>query len=218
MFAKPSASRAVIVASITLAVGAFAVPPALAGSDVRPTGLTVERGSGELRVKLEGTMVGRIASGRIVLRGHDRDGAPLDPPANCQPIPDDDRSPIGPDGTIRCQGQQLRLGLFGADFRLSVSGRGINLSIVGNGTVSLKGRGTALRVGDKPTPWTSKWQTFRLGAGVSSTLRSASEIANDGAANTTAHASNAGVDPVVGDDITGASGTLLELVLTALGF
>jgi hypothetical protein len=132
--------------------------------------LTVEDGRGTVSVQARGGVIGRIERGTITIFD-------LTPEDDYDPVVFGDDQPIAlvGDTGIRYRGAGIRYRLIGGSFRIVVNGRGIDLSVVGKGSGTLKGEtldpglysldGADCRkdaASCKPLPDVAK--TFRLGA------------------------------------------------------
>ncbi len=123
----------------TVAVLGFALPAA-AGAGVRGPGdgtLSVLDGRGTFAVRAQGGIIGTFARGRVVITDPDpNDGTgPI--------VTGDDWHRDRSDTTTVYGGTHVRFRLIGGSFKIRVIGTGVNLSVVGRGTVSLTGEGTA---------------------------------------------------------------------------
>ena len=133
--------------------------------------LSVEDGRGKVTVEARGGFIGRIAAGPVTIH----DLTPGDPN---QPIVFGDDRPVrfvGPTG-IQYGGMGLRFRLAGGRYRVIVQGRGIDLSVVGKGTGTIKSDGLAgpgiysldgddcRRTPDKCRPLPDAKRLFVLGA------------------------------------------------------
>ena len=123
----------------TVAVLGFALPAA-AGAGVRGPGdgtLSVLDGRGTFAVRAQGGIIGTFVRGRVVITDPDpNDGTgPI--------VTGDDWHRDRSDTTTVYGGTHVRFRLIGGSFKIRVIGTGVNLSVVGRGTVSLTGEGTA---------------------------------------------------------------------------
>jgi hypothetical protein len=145
--------RARLVLSTLLVLGAgLATTASAAGDDGT---LAVTGATGLVQIKATGAVVGRITgSGKVRITDPDpTDGSTL----QIQQCPDKTNvsaTTADPDDkTIVCSGTDIRFRLVGGAFRLTVSGVGINLSVVGRGhfllagTVKMAGAGETYTVG-----------------------------------------------------------------------
>jgi hypothetical protein len=149
---------------VPLAVLALALPAAAGAvrNDPGDGTLAIKDGRGTFTFAARGGVIGSFAHGSVVIT---------------DPIPDDGTGPIvsGDDWSVyRSEtttvygGTRVRFRLIGGRFRIKVQGTGINLSLVGKGQVTLKGKGTdddgtySLN-GGSATPIPDVWQ-FLLSA------------------------------------------------------
>jgi hypothetical protein len=128
----------IIFASLLVLSGVFATA-ASAGADDGT--LSVVNEEGYVSVNATGTVIGRVtdyATVRIVDLDTTDGGVPII--GHCPgrqnisaltPDPDDK--------TIRCTGEDIRFRIVGGAFRVVASGQGINLSVAGQGKVTLYG-------------------------------------------------------------------------------
>jgi hypothetical protein len=117
---------------------ALALPAASAARERTPSDgtLSVREGRGTLVVSARGGVIGSFAQGRMTIVD------PVDGDGTGPIITGDDWSRDPNDTTTICGGKKVRFRLIGGAFRIRITGRGINLSVVGKGTVTLKGAGT----------------------------------------------------------------------------
>jgi hypothetical protein len=110
----------------------FALPSVASGGKKADGTLAVQDGKGVVQIAARGTIIGRIDQGTVL--AIDRN-------------PNDGSTPIVRGGRIRVvtltrqvhQGRNIRFRLVGGFYRLRVQGRGISLSAVGRGSVTLNG-------------------------------------------------------------------------------
>jgi hypothetical protein len=119
-------------------LAALAVP---ATSAAQPRGandgtLSVRDGRGIIVISGRGAVIGSFAQGSVrIVDPLDTDGAP--------PVVSGEEFHREIDDTTDVyRGTKVRFRLIGGTFRIVVKGRGINLSVVGKGNVTLKGAGT----------------------------------------------------------------------------
>jgi hypothetical protein len=121
-----------------LAVLACALPAAaVAGIHGADDGtLSVVDGKGMFTVNVRGGIIGTFARGRVVITDPDpNDGTgPI--------VTGDDWHRDRTDTTTVYGGTKVRFRLIGGTFKIKVIGVGVNLSLVGKGTVGLTGAGT----------------------------------------------------------------------------
>ncbi len=123
----------------TIAVLAFAVPAAALAAVHGPSDgtLSLRDGRGTFTVNARGGIIGSFAKGRVVITDPD-------PTDGTGPIvTGDEWHKERSDTTDVYGGTKVRFRLIGGAFRIRVYGTGINLSVVGKGTVGISGAGTA---------------------------------------------------------------------------
>jgi hypothetical protein len=116
-------------------IGAFTVPLAAAADPPGDGTLSVKRGRGALVLKLKGTVIGRVKSGRIQIK----DFRPLDindPKISCRTH----TRRIGL-GTWVCKGRNIGFRVDDGRFNVNVRGSGIWISAVGRGPGTVDGAG-----------------------------------------------------------------------------
>jgi hypothetical protein len=121
---------------LTTLLAAFTVPLALAADTPGEGTLSVKRGRGAVAIKLKGTVIGRVKSGRIQIRDF-RPFDPNDPQITC-------KSRIRHNittGVWTCKGRNIGFRVADGRFNVNVRGSGIWISAVGRGPVSLDGAG-----------------------------------------------------------------------------
>jgi hypothetical protein len=124
---------------LTFAVlAALAIPAAAPARERTPNDgtLSVKDARGTITVAARGAVIGSFAQGRMTIVD------PVDGDGTGPIITGDDWSKDPNDQTTICGGKKVRFRLIGGYFRVKITGRGINLSVVGKGTVTLKGAGT----------------------------------------------------------------------------
>lgn len=118
---------------------ALALP---AGSAARTRGpndgtLSVKDGRGVITVQGRGAVIGSFAQGRVTISD------PIDGDGTGPIVTGDDFPPIERNETTTTwRGTKVRFRNIGGTFKVVVRGRGINLSFVGKGTVTVNGAGT----------------------------------------------------------------------------
>jgi hypothetical protein len=117
---------------------ALAVP---AASAARPQGmndgtLSVRNARGTINISARGAVIGSFARGSVTISD------PVDGDGTGPIVTGDDWSKERNDTTTTWGGTRVRFRMIGGTFRIVVKGRGINLSFVGKGTVTLRGAGT----------------------------------------------------------------------------
>ena len=98
--------------------------------------LSVKDGRGTVVVAARGGVIGSIAQGRVTIVD------PVDGDGTGPIVTGDNWSRDVSDTTTTWGGKTVRFRLIGGFFRIKIQGRGINLSVVGKGTVTLDGAGT----------------------------------------------------------------------------
>ncbi len=125
--------RSLFLVVAALSVGLLFVLPSVAAGGKKADGtLSIQNGKGVVQIAARGTIIGRIDQGTVL--AIDRN-------------PNDGSTPIVKGGRIRQvtltrqlhQGRNIRFRLVGGFYRLKVQGRGISLSAVGRGAVTLNG-------------------------------------------------------------------------------
>src|SRR6266516_3972545 len=118
---------------------ALALP---AGSAARPTGpndgtLSVKDARGTITIQGRGGVIGSFVQGRVTITD------PIDGDGTGPIVTGDDFPPIErSDTTTTWRGTGVRFRIIGGTFKIVVRGRGINLSLVGKGNVTVNGAGT----------------------------------------------------------------------------
>jgi hypothetical protein len=123
----------VLVVLIALALPVAALSAGLVSRAGDGT-LTVEDGRGTVSVQARGGVIGRIDRGTVTIFD-------LTPEDDYDPVVFGDDQPIAlvGDTGIRYRGTGIRYRLIGGSFRIVVNGRGIDLSVVGRGSGTLRG-------------------------------------------------------------------------------
>jgi len=98
--------------------------------------LSVRDGRGTITISGRGGVIGSFARGSVTITD------PVDGDGTGPVVTGDDWSKDRSDTTTTWGGTKVRFRMIGGTFRMVVKGRGINLSLVGKGTVTLKGAGT----------------------------------------------------------------------------
>jgi hypothetical protein len=113
---------------------ALAVPVALSAGASGDGTLSVKRGRGVVALKFRGTVVGRLTNGSVQIKDFRlRDGK--DPQfLNCKTM-------RFRGATTTCKGRNVSFRSAGARYNVRIAGNGINLSVVGKGTVMVDGNG-----------------------------------------------------------------------------
>ena len=123
---------------LTLALIALALPAAAAAVRLDPADgtLSVRDGRGTFTINAKGGVIGSFARGRAVITD------PVDGDGTGPIVSGDDWHKERSDTTTVYGGTRVRFRLIGGTFRIRVIGTGVNLSVVGRGTVILNGQGT----------------------------------------------------------------------------
>lgn len=123
---------------ITLAVIALALPAAAAAVRLDPSDgtLSVRDGRGTFTINAKGGVIGSFAHGRVIITD------PVDGDGTGPIVSGDDWHKDRSDTTTVYGGTRVRFRMIGGSFRIKVVGTGVNLSVVGRGTVTLNGQGT----------------------------------------------------------------------------
>src|SRR6059036_2900450 len=98
--------------------------------------LSVRDGRGTITISARGGVIGSFAQGRVTISD------PVDGDGTGPIVTGDDWSKDRDATTTTWGGTRVRFRIIGGAFKIRVTGRGINLSLVGKGTVTLKGAGT----------------------------------------------------------------------------
>jgi opacity protein-like surface antigen len=126
-------------ALLTFAVlAALALPAASAARDqsVSDGTLSVQNGRGTITISARGGVIGSFARGSV------RINDPIDGDGTGPIVTGDEWSNERDATTTTWGGTRVRFRIIGGSFRIVVRGRGINLSLVGTGKVTLDGAGT----------------------------------------------------------------------------
>jgi len=117
---------------------ALALPAASAARERTPTDgtLSLRDVRGTIVISARGGVIGSFAQGRMTIVD------PVDGDGTGPIITGDDWSRDPNDITTLCGGKKVRFRLIGGAFKVRIKGWGINLSLVGKGTVTLNGAGT----------------------------------------------------------------------------
>jgi hypothetical protein len=121
-----------------LAVLALALPAAARAMtrDAADGTLSVRQGHGVFVINARGGIIGSIARGRVVITD------PVDGDGTGPIVSGDDWHKERSETTTVYGGTRVRFRLIGGKFMIRVVGSGVNLSIVGQGKVTLNGEGT----------------------------------------------------------------------------
>jgi hypothetical protein len=120
------------------AVLALALPAAALGMkrDASDGTLSVRQGRGVFIVSARGGVIGSFVRGRVVITD------PIDGDGTGPIVSGDDWHRERSDTTTVYGGTRVRFRLIGGRFTIKVVGTGVNLSVVGQGKVTLNGNGT----------------------------------------------------------------------------
>jgi hypothetical protein len=122
-----------MLAALILPAAALAYP-----SGINDGTLSVQNGQGKIIIAARGGVIGSIFRGSVTISD------PIDGDGTGPIVTGDDFPPIERnDTTTTWRGTRVRFRIIGGWFRVVVKGRGINLSVVGKGNVTLAGAGTA---------------------------------------------------------------------------
>jgi len=121
-----------MLAALVLPAAALAYP-----SGINDGTLSVQNGQGKVIVSARGGVIGSIVRGSVTISD------PVDGDGTGPIVTGDDWSKERNDTTTTWGGTRVRFRLIGGAFKVVVRGRGINLSVVGKGSVTLAGAGTA---------------------------------------------------------------------------
>ena len=121
------------ILGLTLLLLACTVPLALAGGTPTDGTLSVKRGRGMLTLKVTGTVIGRVANGRVQIRDF-KPGDGKDPQWSCK------RHRISRQVSY-CKGRNLGFRVEDGRFTVNVRGTGISISAVAHGEVDIDGTG-----------------------------------------------------------------------------
>jgi hypothetical protein len=121
---------------LVAALAAFTVPAALSAATPDDGTLSVKRGRGALTLKLKGTVIGRVANGRVLVK-------------DFRPFDDNDPHLTGCNRGLRrpsfsvwiCRGRRIAFRVDDGRFNVGVRGRGIWISAVGRGPFAVDGAG-----------------------------------------------------------------------------
>jgi hypothetical protein len=134
--------RLVWLTALVLALAAPAMAFAVVGSGQDDGTLSVKAGVGKVYLNFNGSAVGRVHDGSI--RVNDlvaADGLGFEF-SNCDVVRDQSDTTISKNDTIKvCRGDNIRFRAIGGNYKIAISGAGINLSAVGHGTTSFNGAG-----------------------------------------------------------------------------
>jgi hypothetical protein len=92
--------------------------------------LVVKNARGQLTVNAKGSALGRVGDGSIAILDRSLDGSD-----DIQVAGAEGGKAIRPDGTVVYSGTQMRYRIVGGPYLLTITGKGINVSAVGKGTI-----------------------------------------------------------------------------------
>jgi hypothetical protein len=124
---------------LTLAVLLALLAPASSGARARtPTDgtLSVQNARGTIKIQGRGGVIGSFMRGSVTIND------PVEGDGTGPIVTGDDWVKERSETMTTWGGTRVRFRIIGGAFRVVVKGRGINLSLVGKGTVSLEGAGT----------------------------------------------------------------------------
>src|SRR5436190_6374360 len=124
---------------LTFAVlAALALPAAATARERGSTDgtLSVKDARGMVTIQGRGAVIGSFTKGSVTISD------PIDGDGTGPIVTGDDWSKDRSDTTTTWGGTKVRFRIIGGSFRIVVKGRGINLSLVGTGKVTLSGAGT----------------------------------------------------------------------------
>ncbi|MDX6409894.1 MAG: hypothetical protein QOE13_2965 [Gaiellaceae bacterium] len=125
---------------LTFAVLAALALPAASAARIQGSNdgtLSVRDARGTITISARGGVIGSFARGSVTISD------PIDGDGTGPVVSGDDFPPIERnDTTTTWRGTKVRFRIIGGSFRIVVKGRGINLSLVGKGNVTLDGGGT----------------------------------------------------------------------------
>jgi hypothetical protein len=118
---------------------ALAVPASSAARERSPNDgtLSVRDARGTIIINARGGVIGSFVRGSVTISD------PIDGDGTGPIVTGDDFPPVERNETTTTwRGTKVRFRIIGGAFKVTVKGRGINLSLVGKGNVTLKGAGT----------------------------------------------------------------------------
>jgi hypothetical protein len=118
---------------------ALAVPATTAARTTGPNDgtLSVQRARGVITIQARGGVIGSVAQGRVTITD------PVEGDGSGPVVTGDEWSVEKSETTTTWGGTRVRFRIIGGAFKIVVRGRGINLSVVGKGNVTLDGAGIA---------------------------------------------------------------------------
>ena len=124
---------------LTFAVLAALALPAASAARIQGSNdgtLSVRDARGTITISARGGVIGSFARGSVTISD------PIDGDGTGPVVTGDDWSKTKNDTTSTWGGTKVRFRMIGGTFKIVVRGRGINLSLVGKGTITLNGAGT----------------------------------------------------------------------------
>jgi hypothetical protein len=118
---------------LTLLLSACTVPLAAAAGTPTDGTLSVKRGRGTITLKVTGTIIGRVANGRVQIRDF-KPGDGHEPQWSCK------RHRVSRQVSY-CTGRNLGFRVEDRRFTVNLKGTGISISAVGHGEVDVDGAG-----------------------------------------------------------------------------
>jgi hypothetical protein len=125
---------------LTVALLAALMVPAASTAHTRSATdgtLSIKGGRGKVILNVRGGVIGSLGNGSVTITDP-VDGDGTGPVVTGEDFPPVERS----DTTTSWRGSKVRYRIIGGAFRIVVKGRGINLSLIGKGQVTLDGAGT----------------------------------------------------------------------------
>ena len=152
--------------SLVLLLAGLLAPAALAASESVEDGtLAVKNGRGFVKLEVTGVVIAQIDAGRITVE--DREAERGTTPR----VRGAERLRVLSETKRRWMGSDMRVRLVGGDWKVTIFGRGIDLSVVGQGAITIHGRGDEQAIVEDGTyslndaPWRSlpdEPKTFQL--------------------------------------------------------
>jgi hypothetical protein len=124
---------------LTFAVlAALAMPAGSSATARTPTDgtLSIRDGRGTITIQGRGAVIGSFARGSVTIND------PIDADGTGPIVTGDEWSKEKTDTTTVWGGTRVRFRIIGGTFKIVVKARGVNLSVVGKGQVTMKGAGT----------------------------------------------------------------------------
>ena len=125
--------------TFAMLVTALALPASSGARERGPNDgtLSVKDARGTITLNVRGGLIGSFANGRVTISD------PIEGDGTGPIVTGEDFPPIERNETTTTwRGTRVRFRIIGGAFRVVIKGRGINLSLVGKGNVTLKGAGT----------------------------------------------------------------------------